>query len=245
MQTLDYFEITHIGSRKINQDYCTHRFFDNGACFVIADGLGGHIKGEVASSVFCEALMEVAPHYIPLMAEVPISAMEKWILHAGEIFREYVISREGEIDTHTTFCLLWIDDDQLVTAHVGDSRIYRLSPPHSIWRTQDHTLLQQYFDEGKVSEEAFLGHPLQNKLLKTVNIIKTPEADIYVHPPLMSNETILLCTDGFWNYLTKLDLENFSKPELTKKAIEDKVMSIIKSNPFHADNITVQMVQLK
>lgn len=240
---LDYVEFTHIGARKINQDYFAHCLFEDAACFVIADGLGGHQKGEVVSSAICEAIIEKAPDFYHQQHDNPVLAMEYWLIQSSELMREYILKHEGNIDAHTTLALVWIDTEKMLTAHVGDSRIYRLSPPHGIWRTSDHTYLQQEFDEGKVSESEFLGHPLQNRLIKTVNLSQPPQADIFVHPPLCQGETILLCTDGFWSYLTKKDLETFSQPS-GKQAVEHKIAEILKTYPSQADNITVQMVRL-
>lgn len=245
MKALEYYELSHIGGREINQDYCAHRYFDNAACFIVADGLGGHTKGEVASSSLCEAFMEVAPKYYSTMLTDPVITLEKWITHAGETMRDFVLKNEGEIDTQTTFAFLWMDDTQVVTAHVGDSRIYRLSMHHPIWRTPDHTMLQVYLDEGKITEEEVLNHPLQNRLLKSVNIYESPAADIYVHPPLMEDETLILCTDGFWNYLHKRDLVRFAASHSLQISIEEKMNEILKINPLTADNITVLSIRFE
>src|SRR5262249_55252017 len=67
-----------------------------------------------------------------------------------------------------------------------------------LWRTPDHTPVQELFEHGMVTEEAFTNHPLQNQLLRTINLYHEPEADIFLHSPLGKDETIVLCTDGFW-----------------------------------------------
>lgn len=239
-----YFEQTHIGARETNQDYYAHCLFDDAACFVVADGLGGHPKGEVASREFCKALMELAPEFYK-KRDYSVEAMEVWISSAWRMMCENILAQEGqECDPHTTFVLAWMDDKQLVSAHMGDSRLYRLSRERGHWRTPDHTLLQRAFEAGEVQENEFLGHRLQNYLLKTLNIYQSPEPEFFTHPPLVLGESILLCTDGFWAYLEEKDWDNLVEYDRASIAVEKKITSILQTNPKYADNITVQWVGL-
>lgn len=245
MLKISYIEQTHVGARHNNQDFYAHQIGDNWACFVLADGLGGHNYGEVASKAFCECVVYFAKEFANQLLIEPTSAIEALILKAHEKMRADVFQEYGVINSHTTFVLAWLTPDKIITAHIGDSRVYRIDDQSVIWRTPDHTLVQQLFEEGRIKEEDFENHPLQNRLLKTVNLFEVPRAEIYVHPPLKSNEILLLCSDGFWTHLSTSEFIDIAKTDDFKEIINDLFQKILKSHPKDADNITVQVVRFR
>jgi protein phosphatase len=240
---IQFYEETQLGARYNNQDYFAHTINENYACFIVADGLGGHEGGEIASKEFCLAIMELIQTYMPQLINDASHGMEHLILSAWKLMRNRIMQKYVEVYPQTTFALVWIDENQLITAHVGDSRIYRLQHHAMIWRTKDHTPVQELFDEGKISEDDFGSHPLQNRLLRSVTIEENPEADIYVHPPLMKDETIVLCTDGFWGALKQSDILLLAQSQDFKKTTQELISTILHNYPTSADNITVQIAK--
>ncbi len=239
---LSIFETTHQGSRKNNQDYFAHKFSKTWGCFVVADGLGGHPKGELISSTFCECLLKEVDNFASKFILDPINQMEELILKAHQVMCAEIIHQFGVIDCHTTFAFLWIDDKNLITAHVGDSRIYRMDSHNIIWRTPDHTMVQKIFEAGEITEEAFATHPLQNRLTRTVNLFEAPSPDIFVHSPLENDELIVLCTDGFWTHLVAGDWRSLFYAEDKGKRAQELVDKIAREHAVDADNITVQLI---
>jgi serine/threonine protein phosphatase PrpC len=169
--------------------------------------------------------------------------MSEFILSAAATMREQILRDHGEIQAQTTFALAWMDDNQLITAHVGDSRIYRMDSTRVIWRTPDHTPVQELFEQGEITEENFAEHPLQNRLLRAVNIFETPEADIYIHERLNDQETLLLCTDGFWAYLKPAEVLDVAKSHDIKKIIDENIIKILTKYGEQADNISLQVIR--
>ncbi|MFI4938320.1 MAG: PP2C family protein-serine/threonine phosphatase [Candidatus Berkiellales bacterium] len=243
---ITFYETTNQGKRQKNEDYYAHVIRKNWVCFVVADGLGGHAFGEVASRAIVEALITKADEYSELLSHSkPLEAMASYIRESGRMMRDTILQQCGRVDAETTVALLWLNPNHMITAHVGDSRVYRLNREGMLWRTPDHSMVQELFEEGKITEEDFGKHPLQNRLLKAVNIFETPAADLYLHPPLNKDETILLCTDGFWEYLTQKDLITLANSADVQQFVTEKIKVILAENPKTADNITLQVIRLQ
>ncbi len=240
------YQITHIGRRKSNQDRYAHVEEARWACYVVADGLGGHYKGEIAAGSVCDSIIAVAPLFADSILSDPIKGMTQFLNAAIKQAQCSVIAKYNEIDTQTTLALAWINKKNLVTAHIGDSRIYLLNKEAILWRTPDHTQVQVLFEKGLISEAEIAEHPLQNQLLNAINMFDAPDPDIFVHSPLEADETVLLCTDGFWGLCPTQDLMGIAKINgaLTKK-LNNLVEKYISLEVDECDNITAQVVRLK
>ncbi|MGZ5575416.1 MAG: PP2C family protein-serine/threonine phosphatase, partial [Methylobacter sp.] len=166
---LEFYEFTSIGDRRINQDFMAHVINESYALFVVADGLGGHHAGEKASRFFCHSLLKAADIYSKQMAQDPISTFSVWITSAIDEMKELFAFDKLGHDAHTTCAVLYLDEQQALTAHCGDSRVYRMNPQRILWRTQDHSIPQQLFNEGRIAEQEMAQHPEQNRLTRTIN----------------------------------------------------------------------------
>lgn len=244
MINLTCFETTHIGARESNQDSFASKINKDWACFVVTDGLGGHEKGEVAAKIVCRSLIKLATKFVDKINQDPIQGVSDLIYEAVAQAQDTIIKQYHLMDTQTTMALAWINDDHIITAHIGDTRIYRLSKQEILWRSPDHTPVQEMLDQGMVSEKEIAKHPLQNQLLRSVNMYEAPDADLFVHPPLDKNETLLLCTDGFWSGCEEDDFLRLSKNHGTlEKKVGDLITRILESQAEECDNITLQVVK--
>ncbi len=240
---LEFYQLTFTGDRDINQDFMAHIVNESFALFVVADGLGGHLAGEKASRFFCQGLMRFADTYGKQMPSEPTKVLSAWVNAAvNEMKRLFVIDKSGE-DAHTTCAILYLDGRQALTAHCGDSRIYRMNPQHILWRTEDHSIPQQLFNEGKITEQEIAHHPDQNQLTRTINILKTPDVEINQYPPIKKGETFLLCSDGFWEFVKQAELLQLAQPTSSK----DGLSKLARLSMFRAhgksDNVTAQWVR--
>ncbi|HEY8160267.1 MAG TPA: protein phosphatase 2C domain-containing protein [Methylobacter sp.] len=240
---LEFYEFTSIGDRRINQDFMAHVINESYALFVVADGLGGHHAGEKASRFFCQGLLKVADIYSKQMAQDPINAFSAWIASAiDEMKALFAFDKLGR-DAHTTCAVLYLDEKQALTAHCGDSRIYRMNPQQILWRTQDHSVPQQLFNEGKITEQEMAQHPEQNRLTRTINIMKAHEAEINLYPAIEKGETFVLCTDGFWEYVRPSELLRLAKPSIGMEDLARLARLAMSRAHGRSDNITVQWVR--
>ena len=241
--TLEFYQLTSRGDREINQDFMAHIINDSYALFVVADGLGGHHAGEKASRFFCQGLLKGADTYSKQMVQDPETTFSSWITAAvSEMKGLFEIDKSGD-DAHTTCAILYLDECQVLTAHCGDSRIYRMNSQQILWRTQDHSIPQQLLDAGKISEQGMAQHPGQNQLTRAINILKPHEVEINLYPAMKKSETFMLCSDGFWEYVKQAELLQLAEPgrgkgELAKLA----QLALFRANG-KSDNITVQWIR--
>lgn len=241
---LTCYQTTHIGARQSNQDSFDFDARDNWGCFVVADGLGGHYRGEIASQFVTQSLIKLAPKFASAIETEPMLGMKDFVSQAISKAQKDIIKKYQEVDTQTTIAVAWLNQDHFIAAHVGDSRIYKLNKQAVIWRTPDHTQVQALFEQGKITEEVFSTHPLQNQLLRSICTYEPPEVDIVVQPPLASNESLVLCTDGFWSGCEPEDFIKLSRNHgSTEKKVSDLIDRILKQQGEDCDNITVQVVK--
>ncbi len=238
---LQYYEDTLIGQRDYQQDALAHWQNADAACFVVADGLGGQERGDIASSYLCRALIAQAPKQVAAIRADREMGLQAYLLQAYQIMRQQILTEWGPMDTHTTFALVWLDETQILSAHVGDSRIYCVNDTALLWRTSDHTRVQTLFEQGKVSEDEMGRHPQQNLLLRTVNLREPPQIDIVSHPPLKAHEKLVLCTDGFWSDTPRREIIRLANSPHWERDFSDHV-SKLRQKP-HADNITYVVIK--
>ena len=244
MQTeLEFYQLTAVGDREINQDCMAHRVCADYAVFVVADGLGGHHAGEKASQFFCRGLLEQAQFFQPRIRQQPDKVVREWMLAAVNRMRELFEGEPHACNAHTTCAVLYLDDQRVVTVHCGDSRIYRLNPSAVLWRTKDHSLTQQLFDEGKISEWEMGVHPEQNQLTRSINVLTPPNVDIHVFPAMQSGETFILCSDGFWESIKEQEFLQLSQPDSGKDELKKVAKMAILRAQGKSDNCTVQWVR--
>lgn len=240
---LEFYQLTSIGNREVNQDCMAHRVCADYAVFVVADGLGGHHAGEKASQYFCRSLIGLAEKYRPLIDAQAESAVAAWIAEAVVKMHELFADDPSANNAHTTCAVLYLDDNRAIAVHCGDSRVYRLNSEQVLWRSKDHSVPQQLLNEGKISEWEMGIHPDQHKLTRSINVLTPPVVDIARFPPMKNGETFVLCSDGFWEFVKEQELlllsqPNSSKPELQKMA----KMAVLRAQG-KSDNVTVQWVR--
>lgn len=241
---LEFYQLTTVGDREMNQDCMAHRVCADYAVFVVADGLGGYKGGEKASQFFCRALLSLAEAYSDTIKVAGQVAVKEWMNATVRKMRELFADDPMVSLAHTTCAILYLDKGQVITAHCGDSRIYRLNAHEVVWRTRDHSVPQQLFDEGLISEREVGAHPEQNRLTRSINalLVEAP-IEIQVFPAMQSGETFILCSDGFWTSIKEQELLLLSQPESSKAELRKIAqMSVLRAGG-RSDNVTVQWVR--
>lgn len=188
---------TDIG--KVRQGNEDSYIFHPPQLFAVADGMGGHAAGEIASSIAVEVCRAYVTAHMPDTSN-PQEVLLEAIQQANH--KVYEASREqaGHSGMGTTLTAIWLADDQVYWAHVGDSRLY-------IWRengleqiTSDHSLVWELFSSGSITHDEMHSHPQRNLLTRAVGTEATVRIDSGVCR-WTAGEGLLLCSDGLTTML--------------------------------------------
>lgn len=221
--TITYVTYSNQGNRDYNEDFILAKQEPYGSCFVVADGLGGHGKGEVASMHVCEDVEKF------LAKNQDIGDLEKAFEHAQETLMKRQIEENATSGMKTTMNVLAVNEDIIRWGHVGDTRTYYFKKNKIISRTKDHSVPQMMVSMGEIKEKDIRHHEDRNRLLKVMGIEwNSPqyamESDIRVE----SKQAFLLCTDGFWEFIEDKEMEKTLKKSKTPQEWMNRMVEIVK-----------------
>ena len=196
--------ISDLGGRETNQDFAGFVEAGTGSCWVVADGLGGHRGGEIASEKATEAIIrsfQGTPSVSPEALEHHINAAQDAVLRCMETAPEYATMR-------TTVAVLLVDSEGAMVGHVGDSRLYHFSQGRIAFQTLDHSVPQAMAAAGDIAPEEIRFHEDRNRLLRTLGKAEKLRPDILkTKRSVVPGDVFLLCTDGFWEHVTEAEME--------------------------------------
>lgn len=208
--------------------------------FCVADGMGGHAAGEVASRMAVDVLArEMArPDAGALDARLrgAVVAANRAVLEAAE--RDPALAGMG---TTLTALALALDDGGFTIAHVGDSRAYLLRHGELRQLTTDHTWVQQQVDAGLLSPRDARRHPLSSMLTRAVGIAADPEVDI-IRGDLEPGDLLLLCSDGLTGMVEDDELAYILARDLPLDDAARELADAANRNGG-ADNITAVLIR--
>lgn len=194
---ITYSVLTDKGSRRNNEDSVGRYELNNEYCFIVADGLGGHERGEVASKLAVEVTGEIFEK----------SGYDEYFLReAFELSQERLLDKQEKEDAHdelkTTLTILVIGRESIGWGHVGDSRIYRFKGKKVLSQTLDHSVPQMLVKIGEITEKDIRNHPDRSRLLKVLGVEwDRPKYDIVEGVPIEEGDSYLMCSDGFWELI--------------------------------------------
>jgi serine/threonine protein phosphatase PrpC len=202
--TLKRGAMTDIGRmRKNNED----RFLSAGRLAAVADGMGGHRAGEVASAIAMEELASLE-HTGPWRKPVEAGeALRSVFLRANRRIREMAASDKALDGMGTTMVALLEDGDSVYLANVGDSRAYLLRNGELSQVTVDHTLVQELIEEGRLRPEEAERHPQRSIITRALGVEADVEVDLFTYK-LQQGDRLLLCTDGLSGVVDEARIRN-------------------------------------
>jgi len=235
---------SHTGIRRSNNEDCVvvDEFH---SLIVLADGMGGHKAGEVASAMAANGVMKNLGHWLEKSRETTISrnlkkAITRFINQANSlIYHESLLDYEKR-GMGTTIVVALVRNNKLTIAHVGDSRAYLLRNGKLIRLTEDHTKVQDQIRSGIITFEQSSKSPFRHVLTRAVGVMDYVEVDI--QEIIVSEEDkVLLCTDGLTDMLSEQEITKI----LNKKiALDKSVAKLIKcaNDAGGNDNITIAVL---
>lgn len=176
-----------------NQDNYYMRYGENGGVFIVADGMGGHAAGDVASSTLIKSIKETLESYGENDIKQAVSI-------ANDAVYEKAVSKKEYAGMGSTLVMCCIEGKKALIAHIGDSRAYVIEKGKIIFITTDHSYVQQLIASGELSENEAKTHQFKNIITRAVGVQKDTEPDI-TQINISEDSFILLCSDGVSNVL--------------------------------------------
>ncbi len=216
--------------------------------FVLCDGMGGHEKGEVASATVCETLSRVI-----------LSAWHPGEVLSDELFLQALSAAYDALDAKdngeerkmgTTLTFLCLHASGATVAHIGDSRIYQLrpasknSPARIVFRTQDHSLVNDLVKIGEITEEEAKHHPQKNVITRAMQPCQEhrAKADIAHLTDILPGDYFYMCSDGMLEEASDENILNIiTKPNATDEQKLEMLRNVTEENK---DNHTAHLIHI-
>ena len=216
--------------------------------FVLCDGMGGHEKGEVASATVCETLSRVI-----------LSAWHPGEVLSDELFLQALSAAYDALDAKdngeerkmgTTLTFLCLHASGATVAHIGDSRIYQLrpasknSPARMVFRTQDHSLVNDLVKIGEITEEEAKHHPQKNVITRAMQPCQEhrAKADIAHLTDILPGDYFYMCSDGMLEEASDENILNIiTKPNATDEQKVEMLRNVTEENK---DNHTAHLIHI-
>ncbi|EPE61655.1 serine/threonine protein phosphatase Stp1 [Exiguobacterium sp. S17] len=225
--------------RAQNEDAALILGDEHAGIALVADGMGGHEAGEIASGLVIEQFRRA----FPTLPATPL-AMETWFRDNVELANEQVLEfakQSNLVMMGTTIAGVCWHDETIVIVHIGDSRVYALRGGTLQQLTEDHSYVNVLKQLGELTEEEMRIHPKRNIITRAIGSKEhvEPDLQVFADPEF---DTILICTDGLTTHLTDEAIKHALTRPISADAKAD--MLIDQANRLGgSDNITVALVQ--
>ncbi|MDD4601417.1 Protein phosphatase PrpC [bioreactor metagenome] len=208
--------------------------------FVVADGMGGHAAGEIASNIAVQTLKEYVTQNI-LPNTDPTAILKQAIIKANSLVYDMALSRSEYTGMGTTLTAVYLTDTQIYWGHVGDSRIYLFRNNELCQMTHDHSLVWELVQNGSITKEEANTHPQRNMLTRAVGTSSDIKIDVGV-TAWNHGDIVLLCTDGLTNMVSEQDISTLLNIHPLTNSVDDMLIEQAK-RAGGLDNITVILVR--
>lgn len=236
--------LSHAGGRKINEDASGNlTLAARQGCWVVADGLGGHGGGDVASRIVVDTMLDAYR-----------SQPEFSSAHLGKMleFAQYALLAQQQDNERlsamrSTVVVLLLKEAEAWWAHVGDSRLYHFSHKRIVFQTKDHSVPQVMVDAGDITYEDIRQHEDRNRLTRSLGNDGKVRSTLPAQAATISaGDAFLLCTDGFWEFVSEDDMEaTFAQAESPENWLAAMEAILLHNAPTRHDNYTATALFLE
>jgi len=233
------YQDSRIGGRKYNQDRVAYAYSDKALLLVLADGMGGHLHGEIAAQITIQTFMQDFAQAAQPRVPKPEEFLRETVRRAHEAITQYALAQHLGGNPGTTCVAALVQDGQVCWAHAGDSRCYLLRGGRMAAVTHDHSAVQQWADWGLIKPDEMKTHPDRNKI---TNCLGGVEDMFYVEStpavPLQPGDVLLLCSDGLWGPLVDAEIAAAFSIAPLAAALDQLMDKALLLGGSHADNTT-------
>ncbi|MDR2031976.1 MAG: serine/threonine-protein phosphatase [Azoarcus sp.] len=192
------FQESRIGKRKTNQDRLAHCYSRHALLMVLADGMGGHLHGEIAAHIAVQYMTNAFQREARPMLLDPFMFLSRELSQAHSAILDYALEKGLREAPRTTIVACVIQEGNAYWAHAGDSRLYLLRGGRIHLQTRDHSRVQLMMDQGLLDVHSATTHPDRNRVYSCLGGTHLPQIEFSYRTPMKMGDIIALCTDGVW-----------------------------------------------
>lgn len=227
------------GGRKENEDsMCTVSANEFALC-AVADGLGGHQAGAVASKMVIDSIQKQSNE----LQEITAESIRTMFHNANAT----VYQNQPSVGSmKSTLAALWYYNHQTIVAHSGDTRIYGFENGEIFYQSTDHSVSQLAVLTGEIQKEEIRFHIDRNKVLSVLGGEEPPRVELKELPYGEQEQTYLLCSDGFWEYVWEDEMcIDLAKAKHPQDFLDSMLARLAKRVEEGHDNFTAVCIQMK
>jgi len=227
-----------IGGRKVNQDRMGYCYTRDALLMLLADGMGGHIQGEVAATIAMQTMSALFQEVAVPHVKKPEQFLEDGMFAAHREIHRYRAVNNLPESPRTTLVACLVQHGTALWAHVGDSRLYWMRRGQIIARTRDHSRVEALIAQGRLDPAERDTHPDRNKLFNCIGAPTIPMIDIGRPSLLQPGDVIMMCSDGLWAVLPEQALAAAIGGSTVVRAVPEMVIAAAALAGRHSDNVT-------
>jgi protein phosphatase len=232
------YQESHIGGRKVNQDRMGYSFTRDALLLVLADGMGGHLRGEVAATVALQTISSMFQQQAQPYVRKPQRFLEEAFHAAHRDIHQYRVAQQMPEAPRTTIVACLIQHNTATWAHCGDSRLYWMRDGQILARTRDHSHVENLIAKGLALPSERATHPDRNKLFNCLGADSSPKVEVSGGATVLPGDLLLLCSDGLWSMLPDDDLARRMQAQTVVRAVPDILQAALKAAGGASDNVT-------
>ena len=237
---IEYAKVSALGDRQDNQDRAAVVVSEDAALLLVFDGMGGHSDGAQAAETGLQVVQDLF-----MAAKQPIFDPQGFLYMALSKAHDEVVALGAEVAVdyrpRATCAICLVQEGGAFWAHIGDSRIYQLRDGNVLSRSRDHSHVEVLIQEGAITEEEALDHPMRNFVECCIGgDSPVPDMSITAKKQLAPGDVLLACSDGLWSGLTDEDVAKIaleSEEGLTGN-LKDLSIQALSANSPYSDNTT-------
>ncbi|SDG03736.1 MULTISPECIES: PP2C family serine/threonine-protein phosphatase [unclassified Duganella] len=232
------YQESHIGGRKVNQDRMGYSFTRDALLLVLADGMGGHLRGEAAATVALQTIATLFQQQAAPYVKKPQRFLEEALHAAHRDIHLYRAEQQMPETPRTTIVACLIQHNTATWAHCGDSRLYWMRDGQILSRTRDHSHVESLIAKGMALPSERATHPDRNKLYNCLGADTPPRVEIAGGAGMLPGDVVLLCSDGLWSMLPDDELAQRLHAQTVVRAVPDILQAALKAAGDMSDNVT-------
>jgi len=233
------FQDSRQGDRQGNEDRVGYSYSRDVLLMTIADGMGGHIDGEVAAEIAVSEITKRFQQEARNKLKKPLDFLVSAIQSAHRAIVSHAVEHNLLECPRTTVVACIVQNGLACWAHAGDSRLYILRRGDLVATTQDHSRVQMMIDAGEITAEAAARHPERNKIFSCLGGVVPPQISTSKEFALQPGDTILLSTDGFWTQIPGNILATMLRKQTVVELMPGLLGEAQRRAKGESDNITV------